>query len=163
MATEELPGLIADLYRIVDRLESLFTRKFTLDGHLVGSIGEVVAAHFYNLRLADQSTEAVDAWTKGDPERSIQIKLTQGASIQISKTKVVPNHLVVLRLDRKEGFKEFFNGNFPSSFLESKKVSKRLEWSVSLSSLEALKQIDPLPDEGPILQVNQLFKKRGKP
>ena len=41
----EVGSLLGDLYRIVDRLEGLFPgRKFTPDGHLVGSIGEAHAA-----------------------------------------------------------------------------------------------------------------------
>ena len=41
----EIPSLVQDLYSIVDRLEELFPgRRFTPDGHLVGSIGEVLAA-----------------------------------------------------------------------------------------------------------------------
>ena len=45
MHLDEVPRLIGRLYDIVDRLEELFPgRKFTPDGHLVGSIGEVIAA-----------------------------------------------------------------------------------------------------------------------
>lgn len=42
----ELPKLLSDLYVIVAKLEALAPgRKFTPDGHLVGSIGEAVAAY----------------------------------------------------------------------------------------------------------------------
>jgi len=51
-ATDEVPGLVRALYAITRRLEDLFPgRHFTPDGHLVGSIGEVLAAHRYDLRL----------------------------------------------------------------------------------------------------------------
>ncbi len=41
----KLPEPVADIYRAVVRLEELYPgRKFTPDGHLVGSIGEVIAA-----------------------------------------------------------------------------------------------------------------------
>ena len=40
-----IPSLVQELYSIVDRLDELFPgRRFTPDGHLVGSIGEVLAA-----------------------------------------------------------------------------------------------------------------------
>ncbi|MBW8042608.1 MAG: hypothetical protein FVQ85_21795 [Planctomycetes bacterium] len=40
-----IPSIVQELYSIVDRLEELFPgRRFTPDGHLVGSIGEVLAA-----------------------------------------------------------------------------------------------------------------------
>ncbi len=39
-----LPKLVADIYRAVADLEKLYPGgKFTPDGHLVGSIGEVIA------------------------------------------------------------------------------------------------------------------------
>ena len=42
---DEVTRLIEDLYTASDGLLQMFPgRKFTLDGHLVGSIGEVVAA-----------------------------------------------------------------------------------------------------------------------
>ncbi len=41
----EIPSIVQEPYSIVDRLEELFPgRRFTTDGHLVGSIGEVLAA-----------------------------------------------------------------------------------------------------------------------
>ena len=41
---EKLPCLIGELFRIVDNLNKLFPEKpFTPDGHLVGSIGEVIS------------------------------------------------------------------------------------------------------------------------
>ncbi|MGQ0721719.1 MAG: DUF6998 domain-containing protein, partial [Candidatus Eiseniibacteriota bacterium] len=49
---DAIPVLVRRLYGIVRDLEAAFPgRKFTLDGHLVGSIGEVLAAHRYGLEL----------------------------------------------------------------------------------------------------------------
>ncbi len=59
MHLDEVPRLIGRLYDIVDRLEELFPgRKFTPDGHLVGSIGEVIAANLYDLELLPPRAEA---------------------------------------------------------------------------------------------------------
>ena len=45
-ATDEVSALVEELYRLIRRFEQLFPgRHFTPDGHLVGSIGEVIAAH----------------------------------------------------------------------------------------------------------------------
>jgi hypothetical protein len=42
--TIKLPPPVADIYRAVGELETAYPgRKFTPDGHLVGSIGEVIA------------------------------------------------------------------------------------------------------------------------
>jgi hypothetical protein len=51
-------------------------RKFTPDGHLVGSIGEAIAAEHFGLTLHSMSKaghDAVDA-----DGREVQIKLTAG-------------------------------------------------------------------------------------
>ena len=43
---------ILELLKIVGELEETFEgRVFTLDGHLVGSIGEVMAAYYYGIEL----------------------------------------------------------------------------------------------------------------
>ena len=64
MSEDKIPRIITKLYALVDELEALFPdRKFTPDGHLVGSIGEVVAKYFYNLDLATPGS-AFDAKTK---------------------------------------------------------------------------------------------------
>ena len=57
-----IPKLIKEIYRIIDQLELMFPgRKFTPDGHLVGSIGEVLAASAYDLELLPASTSVHDA------------------------------------------------------------------------------------------------------
>jgi hypothetical protein len=52
-------------------------RKSALDGHLVGSSGEVLAAYYYDLDLLPPSTERHDDATTPDG-RLVQIKATQG-------------------------------------------------------------------------------------
>jgi hypothetical protein len=49
---DRLPELVKELYRTVGELEAMFPgRHFTPDGHLVGSLGEGLVAHHYNLEL----------------------------------------------------------------------------------------------------------------
>jgi len=59
---EEIPGLVDQIYTLVAQVESIFpNRRFTSDGHLVGSIDEVIAAHRYGLELLPHSTQGHDA------------------------------------------------------------------------------------------------------
>lgn len=61
MDQQKLPELINDLYRIVAELETMFPgRHFTPDGHLVGSLGECLAACHYGLELMPASSPGVD-------------------------------------------------------------------------------------------------------
>ena len=99
--------LLASLYGIVDRLETLFSsRKFTPDGHLVGSIGEVIAAHMFGLTLLPASYPDHDA-EAGDGRR-VQIKLTQGARGVALRAE--PDHLLVLLLAPDRAIKLVYNG-----------------------------------------------------
>jgi hypothetical protein len=102
---QRLPQLIQDLYRIVKELEAMFPgRHFTPDGHLVGSLGECLAAYHYGIELHNASHRGHDGTCAG---REVQIKATQGNSVALRSE---PNHLLVLRLDKTGGFEEVYNG-----------------------------------------------------
>lgn len=94
--TAKVGRLIKSLYDVVRELEKEFVdekRKFTLDGHLVGSIGEVVAAYSFGLTLLPASEKTHDARKNG---KMIQIKLTGGNDSVALSSK--PEHLIVLQL-----------------------------------------------------------------
>ncbi|MDA7426214.1 DUF6998 domain-containing protein [Thalassococcus lentus] len=95
-----------DLYTSSDGLKRIFPgRKFTLDGHLVGSIGEVVAAHMFDLILNPASTLGHEA-TAADG-RSVEIKLTQGKGVAIRHE---PEHLIVLHRPKGGPIRTVYNG-----------------------------------------------------
>lgn len=102
----EIPGLIRELYEIVERLEMLFPgRRSTPDGHLVGSIGEALAAHCYGLELLVASSEAHDA--KAADGRLVQIKASQRTTVGLRSE---PVHLLVLRILPRGDSEELYNG-----------------------------------------------------
>jgi hypothetical protein len=103
----EVPRLITQLYEVTDKLEELFGRKFTPDGHLMGSLGEVMAAYMYDLVLADPGLETYDAITK-DGKTQVQIKFTAGKTGYGIFSK--PQHLIALRLVDRREVVEVFNG-----------------------------------------------------
>jgi hypothetical protein len=76
----------------VKDLEALYPRKFTPDGHLVGSIGEVVAAEALGLTLYPMSRAGHDAY---DANGDVQIKMTAGRSVAMYAESI---RLVVLRV-----------------------------------------------------------------
>src|SRR5882672_10846525 len=88
-----LPEPVARIYNAIAELEALYPgRKFTPDGHLVGSIGEVVAAAALGLTLYPMSRQGHDAY---DVNRDVQIKMTAGNSVAMYATC---DRLVVLRI-----------------------------------------------------------------
>jgi len=105
MDTTRFPQLLRVIYDAVDELESMFPgRHFTPDGHLVGSLGEALAAHHYKLELLPASAQCHDGTCDG---RSVQIKATQGDRIALSSQ---PDFLLVLKLKRDGSFTEEYNG-----------------------------------------------------
>jgi hypothetical protein len=96
------------MYAVVRELEEEFVteeRKFTLDGHLVGSIGEVVAAYAFGLTLYPSGSDTHDGETEDG--RKVQIKLTGGIrGIGLSSE---PDFLIVLQL-RDYKFSVVYNG-----------------------------------------------------
>ena len=132
----QLPGLIGDLFRTVDRLNMLFPDKpFTPDGHLVGSIGEVVAAYLYDLTLEKSSNEGFDARTS-DKSRTVDIKLAGGDRVAISSNLgAAPDVLLVFHFDRSNGFEEVYNGPFPKDLCLQLTPNKRQTVQLALSKL----------------------------
>lgn len=66
---------VQKMISIVNELESDFPgRHFTLNGHLVGSIGEVMVAYYYGVELYAASAIAHDGEVAG---RKVQIKIIQ--------------------------------------------------------------------------------------
>jgi len=80
-------------------------RKFTLDGQLVGSIEEVVAAYMFDLELNPASTLAHDA---NSPDvKNVEIKLTQGRSVAVRHE---PDYLIVMHRPKDGPVRVVYNG-----------------------------------------------------
>ena len=135
-AWSEVPALLVSLYRVVERLEAIFPgRKFTPDGHLVGSIGEAVAARMFDLRLLGASTPEHDA-TTADEGTLVQIKMTQGnRSVAL---RAEPEHLLVLRLDPDLIVEVVYNGAGGPPWSAAGAVQSNGQRPISLSRLRAL-------------------------
>ncbi len=101
----KLPSPVKDIYRAVAELEARYPpRKFTPDGHLVGSIGEVVAAEALGLTLHPMSHAGHDAYNaNGD----VQIKMTAGKSVAMRAECI---RLVVLRVISPEEAEIVYDG-----------------------------------------------------
>jgi hypothetical protein len=131
---EEMPGLVRSLYELVRQLESHFPeRKFTLDGHLVGSIGEVLAAHQYGLELLPASAKGHDAIAPD--KRQVQIKATQAKSVGLRSE---PEHLIVLKLAADGTATEIYNGPGALPWHQAGKKQKNGQRPIGVSRLELL-------------------------
>ena len=138
MPSAALTETIRELYSIVRKLEHDYEkheRHFTLDGHLIGSIGEVYAAERYGIKLFISSKETHDG-TAPDG-RLVQIKATQRKSIGIGSE---PKFLIVLHISEQGEFEEIYNGPGYNVWdqVKDKLLPKNGQYQVSLSKLREL-------------------------
>jgi len=130
----EVAGELEKLYDASARLEAMFPgRKFTLDGHLVGSIGEVVAAYMFDLDLNRASTLGHDAQARDG--RPVEIKLTQGDDVAIRHE---PGHLIVLQRPRGGPVRVVFNGPGEGAWMACGAKGSNGQRRIRLSTLTKL-------------------------
>ena len=137
-ATRAVPDLVVALYEIVDSLETIFPgRSFTPDGHLVGSLGECLAADAFGLTLNPASTEGYDAVAVDG--KKVEIKATQRSSVSLSVVdKVEADLLLVLQLMRDGSFDVVYNGPASPAWDASGKPQKNGQRQISVSKLRRM-------------------------
>ena len=125
---------IRELYKIAAELEEKYPgRRFTPDGHMVGSIGEVYAAEKYGLSLLEASSEKHDARSANG--RLIQIKITQTDRVSIYSE---PDYLIVMKMKHDGTIEEVYNGKGSAPWENAGKVQKNGQRSISLRKLVSL-------------------------
>ena len=95
------------IYKAVKSLTKRYGRKFTPDGVLVGTLGEVLAEEKYDLELLPPKTEAFDA--TDCRRRKVQIRCNQGNTTPIKKGATRAMFLA-LKLLPDGSIEEIFNG-----------------------------------------------------
>lgn len=125
---------VTKLFSITKELEELYPgRKFTIDGHLVGSIGEVLVAEKFNLTLLPNSTKTHDA-IDGEG-RYYQIKATQTDKISLSSE---PDFLIVIKLYPDGTWSVIYNGPGKPVWENSGKMQKNGQRPITLSKIKKL-------------------------
>lgn len=96
-----LPPIITDLVGARNRLREHYSSaalQFTLDGNLIGDIGEAVAAELFGLRLSARNGTGIDGHATDG--RSVQVKATgtdRGPAFRMVDTRA--DHLIFLAFD----------------------------------------------------------------
>src|SRR5205823_14272485 len=94
------------IFQGIEGLKEAFpNRSFTIDGRLVGDVGEVIAALEYDIVLHDISQPMHDATTSDG--RKVQIKATFQNALTF---KTVPDYYLGFRLFPDGRHEEIFNG-----------------------------------------------------
>lgn len=137
MRTLQLPAPVAEIYKAVERLSELYPgRKFTPDGHLVGSIGEVIAAEALGLTLYPGSHPGHDAY---DVNGDVQIKMTAGQGVSMYDTCA---RLVVLRVVSPHEAELVYDGPGEPVWSVAGARQKNGQRRISLARLRAIAEQD---------------------
>ena len=125
---------IRQLYQMIDDLEAAYPEKhFTLDGILIGNLGEVYAAEKYGSKLLPEATKTHDAVTADG--KYVQIKVTQGKRIGL---RACPDYLLVLQVQRDGSFVEIYYGPGEKPWEMAGRMQKNGQRMISLSRLNTL-------------------------
>jgi hypothetical protein len=136
----KLPPAVAQIYEAVAELERQYPgRKFTPDGHLVGSIGEVVAAEALGLTLHPMSKPGHDAF---DANGDVQIKMTAGNSVSMYGESI---RLVVLKVISPHEAEIIYDGNGKAAWDRAGKLQKNGQRTIRLSKLKAIRRASDAP------------------
>lgn len=139
--TARTAALVEQLHAVVDELEEIHPgRKFPLDGHLVGSIGEAAAEAMFDIELVSASSAGHDA-IAGDG-RQVEVKATYGSSgVGLRQTSHgVAAALIVLKLSRTPGVDHevIFNGPLDTALQAAGIFGSNGQARMGLSRLRAL-------------------------
>jgi hypothetical protein len=140
--TITVPDAIKELLRIVALLRnthSASNKAFTLDGRLLGDIGEVLVAQHYDLTLFEDVRRHHDA-TAGDG-RLVQIKATMQHQLTVP-ARHVPDYYIGIKIHSDGSFDEIFNG--PGAVALKAVSNRRLVVGSSLhsTSLKSLRELN---------------------
>lgn len=147
---------IKQLIEITSKLRGRYKRSFTLDGNLVGDIGEVLVAAKYGIELYPPNSRVHDGYEKSTG-KLVQIK-SSFDNKSYYPCNHTPNYILCVRILPTGELEELFNGK--GSFLEKRYIKKRglqkgsgrYLYSLSGSLLKELN--DEVPENDRIQLVN---------
>ena len=115
---------IKQLLQVVKQLRSTYPKKrLTLDGRLIGDLGETLVEGGYNIEIFESLEKHHDA--KTDDGRQIQIKATMQNGLTFPVDHV-PDYYLGIQIHRDGTFTEVFNGpgSIAAKSVENRKPTK---------------------------------------
>lgn len=145
---------VKQMLTIVERLCIAYPhKKFTLDGRLVGDIGEVLVEDVYDLKLFTGIQRHHDG--KSSDGRLVQIKATMKSNLTFPADHV-PDYYLAVKVNPDGSFVEVFNGPGQVAWqaVKSRAKPKTNLHSVSIQALAKLQQNVSPEDRIPLRQEN---------
>lgn len=152
MNTSVLKESIKILFEVMNKLQTeykSYNKKFTLDGRLVGDLGEIVCAEHYGIELFDKVEPIYDGFEKAT-NKKVQIKTTFHNSLGFPCDRThIPDYYLGIKLYEDGTFEEIFNGKgqyiFDKLLKDNKPTSNGL-FTISIDRLKKLNQTVDIKD-----------------
>jgi len=136
----EIHQAVKDMLKIVEELQETYPKKkFTLDGRLVGDLGEILVEEDYDLELYEGLEKHYDAETPDG--RQVQIKTTMKQSLTFPVDHI-PNFYIGIKVHSNGTYSEIFNGPGATAWeaVKNRKPTKTNLHSITLSALQKLNE-----------------------
>jgi len=140
---------IKQLLAITDQLKVKHSRNFTLDGKLVGDIGEVLAAEVYAIDLLPEATPVYDA-VETSTGRRVQIKASFKDSFYFPHESKMPDYFLCILINKDGTITERYNGKGIDVFnnlIKNKIKGDSTGYIISTKKLISLNDTIPEPDK----------------
>ncbi|HHX8458569.1 TPA: DUF6998 domain-containing protein [Vibrio diabolicus] len=145
----EIHQAVREMLKIVESLQDQYDKKkFTLDGRLVGDLGEILVEEDYDLVLYSGLAKHYDGETLGG--RKVQIKTTMKNSLTFPVDHI-PDYYIGIKIHPDGTYDEVFNGpgSIAGGAVKNRKPTKTNLHSITLSALKKLNRNVPEQDRIP--------------
>ncbi len=137
---------VEKLFKIIEDLQQNYpNKKFTLDGRLVGDIGEVLVQENHDVTLFTKLEKEYDGIDSKN--RKVQIKATFKDHLNFPCDKEdVPDYYIGIKIHRDGTFEEIYNGKGSDiwNLVKNRKKTKISTFQISLSALKEInKNVNP--------------------
>jgi len=133
----ETKEAIRKLLMIVDELRITYPyKRFTLDGRLVGDLGEVIVKQNYDIELFEKVVAKYDG--KDALGRNVQIKATFHDTLGFPcKYEDVPDFYIGIKIFYDGTFEEIYNGpgKYIWELIKDRRQTKNSLYSISVNAL----------------------------
>jgi len=135
-SADNVRDTIKRIFQSCRELSRLTGRPFSPDGHLVGSLGEVIARDRCNLRLMPPATEGYDAIDCRN--RRVEIKSTTRNAVSLSASGTKAHRLVVVQINEDGDAEIVYDGPATPAWDNAGKAQKNGQRRISISKLKEL-------------------------
>ncbi len=131
---------LCNLFKIVDDLQKAYpSKKFTLDGRLVGDIGEILVQENYDVTLYTKLVPKYDGYDSENHQ--IQIKSTFKDHLNFPcDENDIPDYYIGIKIHSDGTFEEIYNGKGSEiwNLVRNRKKTKIGSYQISLTALHEL-------------------------